>query len=241
MKSNIDFRKPENDVSLRTVHMRGFPTSATLDDLLEGLKPYGNSTPLFLLLLIIVVRFIEMRRFVSTREFKGSVNVEFETAEEAAAFMKKKIMFAGVEITEKQLLSEREKEFEERNKRLSFCRDSIVQIRNIGADTTTEKLREVLKPYLTEYSFVLHSEGENQAMVRFATCEEAAKAVEALKTTTIAEKPLKLQVLKGKKANGVWTKMKALMIDGEKAKKGEKRERENEEEGEEEAKKAKLD
>ena len=146
MKSNIDFRKPENDVSLRTVHMRGFPTSATLDDLLEGLKPYGNSIPLFLLLLIIVVRFIEMRRFVSTREFKGSVNVEFETAEEASAFMEKKIMFAGVEITEKQLLSEREKEFEERNKRLSFCRDSIVQIRNIGADTTTEKLREVLKP-----------------------------------------------------------------------------------------------
>ena len=78
-------------------------------------------------------------------------------------------------------------------------------------------------------------------MVRFATCEEAAKAVEALKTTTIAEKPLKLQVLKGKKANGVWTKMKALMIDGEKAKKGEKREWENEGEGEEEAKKAKLD
>lgn len=187
-----------------------------------------------------------MRRFVSTREFKGSVNVEFETAEEAAAFMEKKIVFAGVEITEKQLLSEREKEFEERNKRLSFCRDSIVQIRNIGTETTTEKLREVLKPYLTEYSFVLHTEGENQAMVRFATCEEAAKAVEELKTTTIAEKPLKLQVLKGKKANGVWTKMKALMIDGEKAKKnekGEKRERENEGEGEgeEEAKKAKLD
>ena len=44
VKSNIDFRKPENDVSLRTVHMRGFPTSATLDDLLEGLKPYGDGT-----------------------------------------------------------------------------------------------------------------------------------------------------------------------------------------------------
>ena len=44
MKSNIDFQKPENNVSLRTVHLRGFPTSATLDDLLEGLKPYGNSS-----------------------------------------------------------------------------------------------------------------------------------------------------------------------------------------------------
>ena len=27
----------------RTVHLRGFLTSATLDDLLEGLKPYGSS------------------------------------------------------------------------------------------------------------------------------------------------------------------------------------------------------
>ena len=44
VKSNIDLRKPENNVSLRTVHIRGFPTSATLDDLIDGLKPYGNST-----------------------------------------------------------------------------------------------------------------------------------------------------------------------------------------------------
>ena len=45
MKGNIDLRKPENNVSLRTVHVRGFPTSVTLDDLIDGLKPYGNSTP----------------------------------------------------------------------------------------------------------------------------------------------------------------------------------------------------
>lgn len=43
MKSNIDLRKPENNVALRTVHIRGFPTSATLDDLIDGLKTYGNS------------------------------------------------------------------------------------------------------------------------------------------------------------------------------------------------------
>ena len=43
MKSNIDFQNPENAVALRTVHLRGFPVASTLDDLLEGLKPYGNS------------------------------------------------------------------------------------------------------------------------------------------------------------------------------------------------------
>ena len=43
VKSNIDFQNPENAVALRTVHLRGFPVASTLDDLLEGLKPYGNS------------------------------------------------------------------------------------------------------------------------------------------------------------------------------------------------------
>ena len=170
-----------------------------------------------------------MRRFVSTREFKGSVNVEFGSRKEAEEFMGKKIMFAGVEITDKQLLDEREKEFNERNKRYSYCRDSLVQIRNIGTETTTAQLREVLKPYLSEYSYILHNKGDNQAVVRFATSEEAAKAVEELKTTTIAEKPLKLQILRGKKANGMWTKIKALMIDSDNAKKSEKRSHEEEE------------
>ena len=63
----------------------------------------------------ILVRFIEMRRFVSTRQFKGSINVEFNTREEALEFMNKTIMFAGVEITDKQMLDEREKEFAEKN------------------------------------------------------------------------------------------------------------------------------
>ena len=49
------------------------------------------------------------------QEFKGSVNVEFNTKEEAEEFMKKKIMFAGVEITEKELLADREKSFDEKN------------------------------------------------------------------------------------------------------------------------------
>lgn len=115
MKSNIDFRKPENNVSERTVHMRGFPTSATLDDLLEGLKPFGNS--IITAFSSQLVRFIEMRRFISNKEFKGSINVEFNTKEEAEEFMKKKITFAGVEITDKELLSDREKNFDEKNVR----------------------------------------------------------------------------------------------------------------------------
>ncbi|KAK8827014.1 hypothetical protein WA577_007515 [Blastocystis sp. JDR] len=225
VKSNIDFRKPENNVALRTVHMRGFPTSATLDDLLEGLKPYGN------------IRFIEMRRFISNKEFKGSVNVEFNTKEEAEEFMKKKIMFAGVEITEKELLADREKSFDEKNKRYKYTPDSLLQIRNIGKDTTAEALQEFLKPYMDQYSYIFRTEGDNQAVVRFATSQEAAKALNELKDKTLSDKPLKLMILRGKKANGMWTKIKSLMLSEEAAKKtSQKRENEAEEGSEKKAK-----
>ena len=49
-----------------------------------------------------VVRFIEMRRFIGNKAFKGTVNVEFNTKEEAEAFLKKKIEFARKEITDRE-------------------------------------------------------------------------------------------------------------------------------------------
>lgn len=59
-----------------------------------------------------------MRRFIKDKTFKGTVNLEFGTKEEAEEFIKKQVMFAGVELKEKELLSDREANFEERNVRL---------------------------------------------------------------------------------------------------------------------------
>ena len=56
-----------------------------------------------------------MRRYIGNKAFKGTINVEFNSKEEAEEFMKKTIMFAGKEITDKQFLSEREKEIEEKS------------------------------------------------------------------------------------------------------------------------------
>ena len=67
--------------------------------------------------LITVVRFIEMRRNMGNKTFKGTINVEFNSKAEAEEFMGKTIMFAGKEITDKQLLADREKEVEE----MSVC------------------------------------------------------------------------------------------------------------------------
>ena len=87
---------------------------------------------------------------------------------------------------------------------------------------------------MDQYSYIFRTEGDNQAVVRFATSQEAAKA---LKDKTLSDKPLKLMILRGKKANGMWTKIKSLMLSEEAAKKtSQKRENEAEEGGEKKAK-----
>ena len=43
-----------------------------------------------------------MRRFIKERTFKGTCNLEFGSREEAEEFLKKKVIFAGVELTDKE-------------------------------------------------------------------------------------------------------------------------------------------
>lgn len=118
-----------------------------------------------------------------------------------------------------------------------------MQFKNIGTETSNQEFREFLKPYLNEYCYVLRKEGDNQGIVRFATSEDAAKAVQELKDKTLAAKPLKLMILSGKKANGVWTQIKARMVEDESMKReqpveSEKRDHPVEED---DAKKAKME
>ena len=54
-----------------------------------------------------------MRRFIKERTFKGTCNLEFGSREEAEEFLKKKVIFAGVELTDKELLVDRENRNEE--------------------------------------------------------------------------------------------------------------------------------
>ena len=90
---------------------------------------------------------------------------------------------------------------------------------------------------MDQYSYIFRTEGDNQAVVRFATSQEAAKALNELKDKTLSDKPLKLMILRGKKANGMWTKIKSLMLSEEASKKtSQKRENEAEEGGEKKAK-----
>ena len=122
-------------------------------------------------------------------------------------------------------------------KRYTFSQKSIVQFKNVGTETTTASFKELLQPYFDDYCFILREEGDDQAVVRFTTGEMAAKALEELKGKQLAEKPLRMNVLTGKKANIMWTKIKAQLQkeEGEKTE-SRKREHTEEEEGEKKVK-----
>ena len=66
-----------------------------------------------------------MRRFMKEKTFKGSCNIEFGTKEEAEEFIKREVMFAGVALTDKEMLADREANFEERNVHLDVGCDGV--------------------------------------------------------------------------------------------------------------------
>lgn len=120
-------------------------------------------------------------------------------------------------------------------KRYTFSQKSIVQFKNIGAETSTAAFKELLQPYLDDYCLILREDGDEQAVVRFTTGEMAAKAIEELKGKQLGEKPLRMNVLTGKKANIMWTKIKS-QLQKEEGEKTESRKREHTEEMEGEKK-----
>lgn len=105
----------------------------------------------------------------------------------------------------------------------------MIQFRNIGAETTNAAFKELLQPYLDDYCYILREEGDEQGVVRFTTGEMASKALDELKGKQLGEKPLRMNVLTGKKANIMWTKIKVL-LQKEENEKTESRKRNHEEE-----------
>ena len=118
-------------------------------------------------------------------------------------------------------------------KRYTFSQDSLVQFRGVGTETSTEAFKEFVQPYLDENCYIYREEADNQVVIRFTTGAMAAKAIEELKGKPFMEKPLKMTILRGKKANIMWTKIKVLLQKEEAG----KREREHNESSEPASKK----
>ncbi|KAK3747310.1 hypothetical protein QZH41_016947, partial [Actinostola sp. cb2023] len=172
---------PENTLEARqvskakTLYCKGFPKETTLDELEEFFGSFGK------------VVYIMMRRFFQTKEFKGSVFVEFSNQEEAKKVMAvEKLTFKDEELIKKfrdQMDREKvkkEKLDKEEEEEVTFPTGSVLHFKGVGEQTSREDLKELFSAH-EEIEWVDFSREETEGYVRFANEGAAQRAIDAIK------------------------------------------------------------
>lgn len=219
-----------------TVYAKGFPATATMDELLEFFGQFGVCINVF------------MRRLPQTRKFKGSVFATFATKEEAAAFLAKEgVKFNELELTRcmktdyvARKKEERDARQEEKAKKKAASNQEaaaaeeaeaeqeivlgcLLRLTGLGEKTTWESLKQALAPF-AEIAFVDYSRGSPQGVLRFVE-EGAAQAVLAKleaqgEKLKIDDNEVAATVLEGDEETEYWKKMAAARRDKKTRNKG---------------------
>ncbi|KAH7958634.1 hypothetical protein HPB49_003595 [Dermacentor silvarum] len=160
-----------------SVFVRGFPPTATIDELLEFFGQFGDCVGVF------------MRRYRNTRAFRGSVFATFSTKEEADAFLaKESVKFDDMELTRFIKQGRQARQDEKAKKEAAemeveggyadepeIVLGCLLRIKGLGQDTTWESVREAIEPF-AKVAFVDYPRGQTEAVLRFVE-EGSAKAV----------------------------------------------------------------
>lgn len=203
-----------------TVYAKGFPVTATIDDLLEFFGQFGRCLNVF------------MRRLPSSRKFKGSVFATFEKEEDAKSFVSREgLKYNEVELTrcfKKDHQQEKKKAREARaaekaqkqqkqeeaaqEEETEIVLGCLLRLGDLGEGTSWESIKQALAPY-AEVAFVDYARGRTEAVVRFAE-EGSAQAV--LGQLGALEEPLTIDgarvttsVLEGDEEAEYWKKLTA--------------------------------
>lgn len=186
-ESNKEHQQKLDELS---VYVKGFPPTATIDELLEFFGQFGQCINVF------------MRRYPKTHKFKGSVFATFATKEEADAFLAKEdVKFNELELTRSMKTDyvarkkqERQARLDEKAKKKAANNEAagggdaaeepeapeivlgcILRVKGLGEKTTWESLKQALAPYAA-VAFVDYSRGQPEAVLRFVE-EGSAQAV----------------------------------------------------------------
>ncbi|XP_037271670.2 lupus La protein [Rhipicephalus microplus] len=232
-ESNKEHYQKLNELS---VYAKGFPPTATIDELLEFFGRFGKCINVF------------MRRYAKTRTFKGSVFATFATKEEADAFLAKE----DVKYNELQLMRSLKTEYMARKKREREARSEekakkkaaneeasaeggdgggdaaekgeapdivlgcILRVKGLGEQTTWENLKEAFAPY-AKVAFVDYTKGQPEAVLRFA---DEGSALAVLAKLGAQEEPLKIndnevtaEAVEGDDEVEYWKKLMAAKQD----------------------------
>ncbi|VDN59981.1 unnamed protein product [Dracunculus medinensis] len=176
-------------VKIRTAYVKGFSESTTLDELLRFFNQFGE-----------VANVVMRREKNETHTFKGSVFCTFGDVETAKAFisndvkeyngspllkmmqndfwaMKQREQKEKREADRKAKLAKKLKDAEEQKREASiahFVKGLVLSLSNLPKDTNIQKLKEFLKNF-GDVGYVVYSQGDDQAQIRFSGNEFAAK------------------------------------------------------------------
>jgi lupus La protein len=101
-----DKEEYEKELSLRTVHISGFPDSLSFDDLHKYCSKYGE------------IESLSMRQHFKTKQFKGCIHVVFKDAADAKAVLEgDQLMFKDRELRRESMAEYHKRKEEMRQKR----------------------------------------------------------------------------------------------------------------------------
>lgn len=187
----------KKDTYQRTVYAKGFPTTHKLEDVESFLESKGFGKSL--------VSNIVMRRRLESREFKGSVFVEFANQEAAQKFLATEHTLEGSEapllclsrtdyykkkederkelkgkMRESALAAAREVAEEKEEEELKFEPGCVLSFDKCSESTTRESLKELFGK-TEEIQWVNFTKGDTCGKVRFTSAGGAERALEAVK------------------------------------------------------------
>lgn len=212
---------PENDTDLETrwkercVYVKKFPEDLSLDELLEFFQKFGT------------IENIQMRRFYSSKKFRGSVFVTFSTKEDATKFLD----VASVKYKEAELSREtregytkrKEHQFKksrEQKEKKQKAKEDIMENEQITkgcllklSELPDDLKWETLKAFFNEFSpvgYVDCQQGKTEATLRFSEEDGAKSALEKAlasneeKKLIISEKEVSARILDGEEEKSYW-------------------------------------
>ncbi|XP_060876233.1 la protein homolog [Metopolophium dirhodum] len=170
-----------NEMIARSIYCKGFPRTATMDELLEFASTFGDK----------IITKVTPRR-LKTKEFKGTLYFTFNTKEEAEKFLKQEsIKYKDVELErmwEKDFLEEKKKEYEDKLAKKDekikaetekyFKKGYLLKVDNVDASVTVDSIKAICAEFEWQVAFVKIVENEKLAWIRLKPVKAAKDLLE---------------------------------------------------------------
>ncbi|KAF0755299.1 la protein [Aphis craccivora] len=170
-----------NEMIARSIYCKGFPKTATMDELLEFASTFGDK----------IITKVTPRR-LKTKEFKGTLYFTFSTKEEAEKFLKlESVKYKDVELErkwEKDFLEEKKKEYEDKLAKKDqkikaetekyFKKGFLLKVDNVDENVTVESIKTICSGFEWQVAFVKIVENEKLAWIRLKPVKAAKDLLE---------------------------------------------------------------